>query len=132
MGAQSRNEKSITELLKDLRDELIDLIREEIALAKAEFSEKTHHIAKSGALIGAGVATAYFGAFALTAAACTGLAAGFIAGGMPMYIAVWLAPLIVGIAFTLVGGAVMAAAAKSLRKQRLTPRKTIQTFTEAA
>src|SRR5687768_5064568 len=59
-GADSRD-RSIGSLLKELRDESATLLRQEVALAKTEMSEKASMIGRNVASIGVGAATLYAG-----------------------------------------------------------------------
>lgn len=97
--------ESAATLLGRLVDDCAALVRNEVALAKAELSESTTR-AKAGvaALIGA-VATLLAGSLALIAAIILGLAE---------VMQPWLAALIVGVAITGVGFLLLQAARKKL------------------
>jgi len=92
-------------LLSRLFGDFTSLLRNEIALAKAELADSTDR-AKAGlaALIGA-VATLLAGALVLVAALILGLAE---------VMEPWLAALIVGVAITVIGIVLMVAAKKKL------------------
>ena len=65
--AASRDDgRSITDLLKDLRDESTTLVRQEVALAKTELSEKASIYAANAGKIAAGAALAFAAVVALT------------------------------------------------------------------
>jgi hypothetical protein len=97
--------ESTTGLLSRVFSDFTALLRNEVALAKAELSESATR-AKAGlaALIGA-VATLLAGSLALLAAVILGLAE---------VMAPWLAALIVGVVITGVGVALLVAAKKKL------------------
>ncbi len=57
--------RSITDLLKDLRDESTTLVRQEVALAKTELSEKASIYAANAGKIAAGAALAFAAVVAL-------------------------------------------------------------------
>jgi xanthine/uracil permease len=92
-------------LLSRLFSDFTSLLRNEIALAKAELSDSTDR-AKAGfaALIGA-VATLLAGSLVLIAALVLGLAE---------VMKPWLAALIVGVVITVIGIVLMVAAKKKL------------------
>jgi hypothetical protein len=92
-------------LLSRLFGDFTSLVRNEIALAKAELADSTNR-AKAGfaALIGA-VATLLAGALVLVAALILGLAE---------VMEPWLAALIVGVAISVIGIVLMVAAKKKL------------------
>ncbi len=97
--------ESAASLLSRLVGDFAELIRNEVALAKAELSESTTR-AKAGvvALIGA-VATLLAGSLALAAAIILGLA---------KVMEPWLAALLVGVAITAVGLFLLQGARKKL------------------
>jgi hypothetical protein len=97
--------ESTAGLLSRLFGDFTALLRNEVALAKAELAESTTR-AKAGiaALIGA-VATLLAGSLALVAAIILGLS---------KVIEAWLAALIVGVAITAVGVALLVGARKKL------------------
>jgi hypothetical protein len=97
--------ESAASLLSRLVGDCAALVRNEVALAKAEVSESMTR-AKAGvaALMGA-VATLLAGSLALIAAIILGLA---------QIVAPWLAALIVGVAITAVGFFLLQAARRKL------------------
>jgi len=90
--ADSR-EKSIGELFKDLSAETSALIRHELALAKAELSEKGKEAGKGAGLFGGAGAVGLLGAGAITAG---------IILLLDLAIAAWLAAIIVGLIYVAV------------------------------
>ena len=82
-------DRSLKKVVSDLRLDAGLLLRQEIALAKAEVKEKAIGVAKQAALFGAAGLLAYAGVLVLFAA----LVLGVIALG----VAAWLAALTVGI-----------------------------------
>jgi uncharacterized membrane protein YqjE len=85
--AADRPTKSTGELLQDLSSQLIDLVHDEVALAKAEMSEKAKKLGVGAGMFGG---SALFGIFALAALIAAAIAA--IGGVLP----IWAAALIVG------------------------------------
>ena len=104
-GNDPLERESTPGLLSRLFGDFTSLLRNEIALAKAELAESTDR-AKAGfaALLGA-VATLLAGSLALVAALILGLA---------KVMEPWLAALVVGLVITAVGVALLLAAKKKL------------------
>ena len=71
-----KTERSITTLLSDLASETILLIRQELALLKAELHEKFSRVGQGATALGAGALIAYSGWLVLLAAAVVALAIG--------------------------------------------------------
>src|SRR2546430_14656425 len=74
--ARPKADRSITTLLSDLASETILLIRQEMALFKAELSEKFSRIGQGAGALGAGALIAFSGWQVLRAAAVPRLATG--------------------------------------------------------
>lgn len=89
-------ETSVFHLLRELKDDLADLIRKEIALAKREAAAKARDLGKSAALFGAAVGIALFAVFYMCLFLDHLLTAGLIALGLSAVMAAWLAPLVLG------------------------------------
>ena len=71
---------SIVDLIKELRDESTTLVRQEIALAKAELSEKASKAAVNAAFLGMGAVVTGIAAIFLAAAATVGIYLGLVYG----------------------------------------------------
>jgi hypothetical protein len=100
-------EESVFHLLRELKDDLTDLIRKEIALAKSEISAKVKDVGKSAVFLGIAAVAALFAVFYLCLFLDHLLFAGLSAVGMPTLIAAWCAPLILGVLLA-VGGLILA------------------------
>lgn len=87
---------SVIHLLREMKDDLADLIRKEIALAKREAAAKARDLGKSAALFGAAIGIALFAVFYLCLFLDHLLAEGLIALGLSALMAAWIAPLILG------------------------------------
>jgi Putative Actinobacterial Holin-X, holin superfamily III len=112
-------ERSLATLLTELTRELATLFRQEAQLAKAEFAEKIGKAGTGLAAIVAGGLLVFVAVQALAAAAILGLST---------TLSPWLAAMIVGAIVALVGGAVLARGLLVLRRDNLTPRRTIETL----
>src|SRR4029434_2482433 len=92
----SRSE-SVANLIKELRDEALLLVRQEVALAKTEMSEKIGRTLRNTAYAIAGALVAFLGSVFILQAV-TGLTGiGLRAAGVAPEHCLWLAPLIVGV-----------------------------------
>jgi xanthine/uracil permease len=124
-----REERSIGQLLKDLRDDTTTLLRQEVELAKAEMTEKASRAGRNVGALAVGGAVAFLGAIALLAFVVTGLTSLF-SQFMSPGIAVWLAPLIVGVVLALVGYSMIKKALETLKRESVAPTKTTQSLQE--
>jgi hypothetical protein len=124
-----REERSIGQLLKELRDETTTLLRQEVDLAKTEISEKASRTGRTLGSLAVGGGVAFLGALALLAAVVYGLTS-ILNQFMSVGVAIWLAPLIVGAALAAIGYSLVQKALATLRQESLTPRKTTETLQE--
>jgi len=121
--------ESIAELLKDLRDESVTLMRQELSLARTEIGEKASKAARNTAYTGVGAVVLYIGVFFLLTALAVGLAMLLNRLGMDPH-GWWLGPLIVGGILAAIGGALTSKGIATLKEQSLVPEKTVQTLKE--
>lgn len=124
------NNHPLVDLVKELRDETALLVRQEVLLARREIQEKINHVKRSMIAMVAGALTAAAGAWFILLAASNGLAAAFVEAGMAAEIAVWLAPLCVGLVVAIGGLLSLWGGQKSLKSESMKPRKTIQSLEE--
>ena len=108
-------ENSLFHLLRELKDDLSDLIHKEIALAKREASAKAKEIGKSAALFGTAIAIALFSVFYLCLFLDHLLLAGLAGLGLSAMLSAWLAPLLLG---ALLGIAALVSLLSGLRSLR--------------
>jgi len=127
--AVSTQERSLGDLLRELSTETSDLLRKEVELAKTEFSEKAARIGKDVGAIALGGAMAFAGGLALLLAAIYGLTA-LLDTFLPLGVAVWLAPLIVGAILVFMGYGRITTAISDLKNTGLAPRQTTQSLQE--
>src|SRR3569832_2130681 len=104
--AEPRDDRSLGELLSELTQEIITLVRQEMNLAKTEMSQKAAHVGAQAGILAAGGALAYAGVLAIVAA----IALGLIQAGL----APWLSALIVGVVVVIVGGVLIGKAVSSI------------------
>ena len=113
--------ESFGELLGQLANNSAALVRDEIALAKQEMSEKVSSFRSGLVTTAIGGVVALLGVMALIAAAIIGLAHYMDAG---------LAALIVGGALALIGGIIALTGIGRLKRTSLKPEQTIETLEE--
>lgn len=124
-----REERSIGQLLKELRDETTTLLRQEVDLAKTEMSEKASRLGTNLGSLALGGGVALLGALALLAAVIYGLTS-ILNQFLSVGVAIWLAPLLVGLVLAAIGYSLVQKAVATLRQESLTPRKTTETLQE--
>jgi sulfite exporter TauE/SafE len=118
-----KQERSISDLFSDLASELGLLIRQEIALAKVEFSGKAKHVGRNVGYLVLGGAVGYAGMLALLAAIII-----LLARVMPW----WLGALVVALVVGIVAGVLVSKAMAALKKTEVAPRQTVETLKEDA
>jgi Putative Actinobacterial Holin-X, holin superfamily III len=116
-----RSERSVAVLLSDLASQIGSLVRQEVALFKAELLEKLGLIGRGVSAIGAGTLIAFSGWLALVAAAVLGLA---------IVVAPWLAALIVGVVLIGIGGGLLYFGKTRLDSDALAMRRTLGSLRE--
>lgn len=119
---------SIAGLLKELRDETTTLLRQEVALAKAELKENTSKLTTHALHIALGGFVAYAGIIVLLIGTGHLLGTWFIHLGLDPRIAQWLAPSLVGLTVALIGWGMLSKAKHAMAHDDLAPRKTIESL----
>ena len=122
---EPNDQRSIGELMKDLRDQVTLLVRQEADLLRAEVSETAARIARNGVMVVAGLLVAYAALLVLLAAAVMGLGAGLVYAGLGVWTAAWVSPLVIGVAVVLVALLLVRRGVTALRGLRLTPDRTV-------
>jgi putative superfamily III holin-X len=116
-----RADRPLAALLSDLANETGTLVRQEIALFKAETSEKLGRLGVGAGAVAAGGLVAFSGWLALIAAAILGLA---------NVIAAWLAALIVGVVVIAIGLGLLLFGKSRVAADALVPRRTLNSLRE--
>jgi apolipoprotein N-acyltransferase len=114
-------DRSIAALLSDLAGETILLVRQEIALLKAELREKLGQMGQGVTAVGTGVALAFSGWLVLLACAVLALAT---------VVSPWLAALIVAFVVLAIAAILLLIGKRRLDADNLVPRRTIRTLRE--
>lgn len=118
------SEPSFGDLVSRLTTQTGVLIRQEVALAKVELRETGTTLARDSAKVGAGLMIAWAGMLALTAALVVGLA--------NLFDSYWLAALVVGAIYVIVGWMLARSAMNDVRHRGLAPKQTVDTLREDA
>ncbi len=113
------DERPIGELFQDLAQDARSMVNLELALARAELSEKASIAGKGVGMVAAGGLVIYAGVLALVAAAIFALATALPA---------WLSALIVGVVVALIGYIVVRAGLNNLKGSKLMPNQTISSL----
>ena len=115
-------DKPMPALLRELGDEISTLIRQEMALAKAELAEKSRPAVQSAGMFGGG-ALLGLGAFgALTT---------FLIAALALALPLWAAALIVAIVYGVIAGVLAMTGKKKLQEAApFAPEQTAQTVKE--
>lgn len=116
-------ERPLGELFSDLANETSTLVRNEVALAKVELTEKATALGKNMAALVVGGAVAYAALLAICAAVIL-----LLAMAMPA----WLSALIVGLIVGCVAWLMINKAVSALRRTELTPQETVESLKEDA
>lgn len=115
-------EPALGDLFRQLAQDSATLVRQEVALAKAELRENVKSVARDTAKIAVGAVLAAVGALVMVAFLV--LLLGDVVGRY------WAGALIVGVLFVGIGAILAMGAMKRLKKDTLAPGQTIQTLKE--
>lgn len=124
-----KDERSLGQLLKELTSETTTLLKQEVSLAKTEMSEKASRVGTNLGSLAVGGGVAFLGALALLTAAIYGLTS-ILDQLMSLGVAVWLAPLLIGLILAAVGYSLVNKALEILKRESLTPQRTTQSLQE--
>jgi uncharacterized BrkB/YihY/UPF0761 family membrane protein len=111
------------DLLGDLATSMSNLVRQEIALAKVEITQKATYVGRNVGYLVIGGAVAYAALLAIIAAVIM-----LLAKVMPQ----WGSALIVGAVVGAIGWMLIGKAMVALQQADLTPRETVETLKEDA
>jgi hypothetical protein len=120
-AARPKSDRSVAALLSDLASETATLVRQEIALFKAELRAKLARLGLGVGALAAGGLVAFSGWLVLLAAAVLGLS---------NVVAPWLAALIVGFVVLALGAGLLFFGKSRLDADALALRRTINSLRE--
>jgi hypothetical protein len=115
--------RPLGDLFGDLASDMSTLVRQEVALAKVEITQKAKHVGKNVGYLVIGGAVAYAALLAIIAAIIM-LLAKVLPG--------WGSALIVGAVVGGIGWMLIGKATMALQQADLTPRETVETLKEDA
>jgi hypothetical protein len=127
--ASSRQDRPLTALVGTLGRQVSALFRRELALARAELSEKVREAGSGLASVAAGGMIILIGLFFVVQAAVFGVVA-LLDLFLRPEIAVWLGPLLVGLAAVLIGWALLASGRNKLGAETFALQRTAESLRE--
>lgn len=128
MSMEASSPNSITGLLQSLRDDTTRLLRQEVALAKAELTEKTTRFTREAAMVAVAGFVAYAGAIVFLFALGDLLAYILTLMGLSEVMSLWLGRAIIGLIVIAVGWAMFNKAKRAMTHDRLVPDQTLQSL----
>jgi uncharacterized BrkB/YihY/UPF0761 family membrane protein len=115
--------RPLGDLFSDLATDMSSLVRQEVALAKVEITQKAKYVGRNIGYLVVGGAVAYAALLAIIAAIIMLLA---------KFVPHWGAALIVGAVVGGIGWLLIGKAMTALQETELTPRETVETLKEDA
>lgn len=119
----AKDDRSIGELFSELAGETTTLVRQEIALAQTELTQKAVKTGKNVGFLIVGGAIGYAALLAILAAAIIALGS---------VVPLWLSALIVGAAVGIIAAILIFSSLDKLKNTSLAPQQTIETLKEDA
>ena len=120
---ERKEDRSLGELFAGLANDTGTLVRQEVALAKAELTQNATQVGKHVGSLVVGGAVGYAAFLAVMAAAIIGLG---------RVIPLWAAALVIGVAVAVVAWLLVSGALRALRQTDVVPRRTVETLKEDA
>ena len=131
-GRAASDQRTIADLIKELRDEGTTLLRQEVTLAKTELGEKASFFTKQAGKVGAGGAVLAIGLLMVLASLAYFAAWVYqaIFEELPLAAALGLGFLTVGAIVAIVGYTMYRSAMSRMHGETLAPERTIQSLKE--
>jgi len=120
---QSKESPSLGELFIELTRQMTTLVRQELAIATAEMTQKATRVGHDIGILAIGGAILYAGFLAILAAVIMGLTT---------VLPAWLSALVVGLVVAGVGLFLVQKERAALSREDLAPRQTLDTLKENA
>jgi hypothetical protein len=123
-------EKSLFDLVAELRNETKQLIRQEVELAKTEVSEKVSRFGRNAAWLAVGGFVAYAGLIVFLVG--LGFLLSFVLEklGLPSALGNFIGTAVIGLIAAGIGYGILAKALSTLSQESLAPEKTLNTIQE--
>jgi hypothetical protein len=128
MSVETSQPPTIVRLLQDLREESTTLLRQEVALAKAELRQNVSEYGQNTLALTIGALIAYAGFTVLLIGLGQLATVWLIRAGVGADMAPWVAPSVVGFLVALIGWGLFAKAKRALSCDALTPTRTIESL----
>lgn len=130
---ERKEERSLGDLFSELASDTSTLVRQEVALAQTEMTQKATVVGKNVGFLAAGGAVGYTALLVILAAIVIGLTQliSFLSGWQ-LITSAWIAAAIVGLAVGAVAYFLVTSALAKLQNMELTPRQTVETLKEDA
>lgn len=128
-----KEDRSLGELFSELASETSSLVRQEVALAQTELTQKATNVGKNVGSLAVGGAVGYMALWVILAAVVIGLTQ-FISWltGWQLITSAWIAATVVGLIVAGVGYVLVTKALDKLKNTDLTPRETVESLKEDA
>ena len=131
--APAKDERSLGDLFTDLATETGNLVKQEVALAQTELTQKATVVGKNVGFLAAGGAVGYTALLVILAAVVIGLTQLIsYLSGWQLITSAWIAAAIVGLVVGIVAYVLVTSALAKLKDMELTPRQTVETLKEDA
>ncbi len=128
-----REEKSLGDLFSALASDTGTLVRQEVALAQTELTQKAVKVGTNVGFLAVGGAVAILAVLAVLAAVIIGLAQLISMVTDWQYItSAWISALLVGVVVGIVAYVLITGALAKLKTTELTPKETVDTLKEDA
>ena len=133
MAQAVKDERSLGDLFSELATETSTLVRQEVALAQAEITQKATSAGKQVGFLVVGGAVGYAALLVILAAVVLGITQ-LLASitGWQFITCAWIAAAVVGIIVAAVAYFLVTGAITALKNSDLAPRQTIETVKEDA
>jgi len=122
--------ESLSDLLKDFRDEVVVLARQEVELAKTETSESISRITRNAIALLIGAVISLIGGVVFVWGLGVLIAGGLNAAGLSPWISSWLGALIAGGVVLIIGYILLQTAINKIKRTNLVPEKTVNSLKE--
>ena len=117
-------------LLGNLRQDLTEMIKSELALLKSEISASISNMGKDGAMIAAGGFIAYTGAVLALVGIASLIAWGLNAAGLSVLMSLWIAFLAFGLIVAAAGYMILKSGLSKMKEVQMAPKQTVATVKE--
>jgi ElaB/YqjD/DUF883 family membrane-anchored ribosome-binding protein len=117
-------------LLGNLRQDLTDMIKSELALLKSEISASVSSMGKDGAMIVAGGFIAYTGAIFALIGLATLIAFALNKAGLSIMMSMWISFLVFGLLIAATGYMILKSGLSKFKEVKVAPKETISSMKE--